>query len=62
MSEIMDFVFIMDDEQYKRFERFAEQVAEVVLLDEIARYDLSILSGYSVVQVSAMASMREKKN
>ena len=33
MSEIMDFVFIMDDEQYKSFERFAEQVAEVVLLD-----------------------------
>lgn len=61
MSEVMDFVFIMDDEQYKRFEKFADQVAQVVLLDEIARYDLSILSGYSVVQVSAMASMREKK-
>lgn len=61
MSEVMDFVFIMDEEQYKRFEKFADQVAQVVLLDEIGKYDLSILSGYSVVQVSAMTSMRDKK-
>lgn len=61
MKEIVDFVFIMDDEQYKRFEKFADQVAQVVLLDEIAKYELSLLSGYSVVQVSAMSSIRDKK-
>lgn len=61
MNEVVDFVFIMDEEQYKRFEKFADQVAQVVLLDEIAKYDLSLLSGYSVIQVSAMTSMRDKK-
>lgn len=61
MNEVVDFVFIMDEEQYKRFEKFADQVAQVVLLDEIAKYNLSLLSGYSVIQVSAMTSMRDKK-
>ena len=61
MSEVIDLVFIMDDEQYKRFEKFADQVMQVVILDEIAKYELSILSGYYVVQVSAMSGMRDKK-
>ena len=25
MSEVIDLVFIMDDDQYKRFEKFADQ-------------------------------------
>lgn len=60
MSEVIDLVFIMDDEQYKRFEKFADQVMQVVVLDEIAKYELGALSGYYVVQVSALSSMRDK--
>jgi hypothetical protein len=51
----------MDEGQKNRFEIFANQVSEVVLLDEIASYDLGILSGYQVVQVSAMTGMRDIK-
>lgn len=61
MNEILDLVFIMDEEQYKRFEKFADQVMQVVILDEIAKYELSVISGYYVVQVSAMSTMRDKK-
>jgi hypothetical protein len=61
MNNIIDIVFIMDEGQKNRFEIFANQVSEVVLLDEIASYDLGILSGYQVVQVSAMTGMRDIK-
>lgn len=61
MNEIVDLVFVMDDEQYKRFEKFSEQVIQVVILDEMAKYDLGAFSGYSVIQVSAMSSMRDKQ-
>lgn len=61
MNEILDLVFIMDEEQYKRFEKFADQVMQVVVLDEIAKYELSVISGYYVIQVSAMSTMRDKK-
>lgn len=60
MSEVIDLVFIMDDEQYKRFEKFADQVMQVVVLDEMAKYELGALSGYYVIQVSALSSMRDK--
>ena len=60
MSEVIDLVFIMDDDQYKRFEKFADQVMQVVVLDEMAKYELGALSGYYVVQVSALSSMRDK--
>lgn len=61
MTNIIDIVFIMDEAQKSRLETFANQVSDVVLLDEIASYDLGILSGYSVVQVSAMTGMRDFK-
>ena len=61
MTNIIDMVFIMDEAQKSRLETFANQVSDVVLLDEIASYDLGILSGYSVVQVSAMTGMRDFK-
>ena len=61
MDEILDLVFIMDEEQYKRFEKFSEQITQVVVLDEIAKYELSVISGYYVVQVSALSTMRSKK-
>ena len=61
MKEIIDLVFIMDDEQYKRFEKFADQVIQVVVLDEMAKYDLGPLTGHYVIQVSAMSSMRDKQ-
>lgn len=60
MSEVIDLVFIMDDDQYKRFEKFANQVMQVVVLDEMAKYELGALSGYYVIQVSALSSMRDK--
>lgn len=60
MSEVIDLVFIMDDDQYKRFEKFADQVMQVVVLDEMAKYELGALSGYYVIQVSALSSMRDK--
>jgi hypothetical protein len=60
MSEVIDLVFVMDDEQYKRFEKFADQVMQVVVLDEMAKYELGALSGYYVIQVSALSSMRDK--
>lgn len=60
MNEVIDLVFIMDDEQYKRFEKFADQVMQVVVLDEMAKYELGALSGYYVIQVSALSSMRDK--
>lgn len=60
MNEVIDLVFIMDDDQYKRFEKFADQVMQVVVLDEMAKYELGALSGYYVVQVSALSSMRDK--
>ena len=43
MNEILDLVFIMDEEQCKRFEKFANQVMQVVILDEIAKYELSVI-------------------
>jgi hypothetical protein len=60
MSEVIDLVFIMDDDQYKRFEKFADQVMQVVVLDEMAKYELGALSGYYVILVSALSSMRDK--
>lgn len=61
MDAILDMVFIMDDEQYKRLQKFADQVAQVAIIDEIAKYELGMLSGYYVIQLSVMSGLRDKK-
>jgi hypothetical protein len=51
----------MDQEQRKRLDKFADQVAQVVLIDEMASYELGVFSEYYVVQLSVASTMTDKR-
>lgn len=61
MTNILDLVLIMDQEQRKRLDKFADQVAQIVLIDEIASYELGVFSEYYVVQISVASTMTDKR-
>ena len=61
MTNVLDLVLIMDQEQRKRLDKFADQVAQVVLIDEIASYELGVFSEYYVVQISVASTMTDKR-
>lgn len=61
MTNILDLVLIMDQEQRKRLDKFADQVAQVVLIDEVASYELGVFSEYYVVQLSVASTMTDKR-
>lgn len=61
MTNVLDLVLIMDQEQRKRLDKFADQVAQVVLIDEMASYELGVFSEYYVVQLSVASTMTDKR-
>ena len=60
MGASLQAVFLMDDEQYKYFEKLSDQVSSVALIDELGKYPLGADDcGYYAVQAEVISNFND---